>query len=127
VSQPKEQASNEYAGVTPPNVSALAALIRELDGKHNLGAGELAERLAARGVSVGPQDSGAPELPILLLSDTQCLKVVNAADRELSRYVDGKVTLDQGRASAATAFRDALLQALSMVRARRGASGAPNE
>ena len=38
MSQPKEQASNEYAGVTPPNVSALAALIRELDGNHNLGA-----------------------------------------------------------------------------------------
>lgn len=31
----------------------LAALIREVDGNHDCGAGELAERLIARGVRVG--------------------------------------------------------------------------
>lgn len=34
------------------NVKALAALIREVDGAHELGAGALAELLASRGVLV---------------------------------------------------------------------------
>lgn len=37
---------------TPRQIEALAALIREVDGKHSLGAGALAEALVDRGVRV---------------------------------------------------------------------------
>ncbi|MFV8160641.1 hypothetical protein ACNQVK_00560 [Mycobacterium sp. 134] len=37
---------------TAAQVDVLAALIREADGKHDLGAAALAEKLVARGVSV---------------------------------------------------------------------------
>lgn len=40
-------------GVDPNQVESLAALIREVDGDHSMGAAQLAEALMARGVS-GP-------------------------------------------------------------------------
>lgn len=40
-------------GVDPAQVDSLAALIREIDGDHSMGASRLAEALMARGVS-GP-------------------------------------------------------------------------
>jgi uncharacterized membrane protein YebE (DUF533 family) len=95
--------------MTDSRVASLAALLREIDGDHTLGAGALAEALIARGVTVGSRLGGPSPAAIDGLArevwkswragmavqnrpvavERTSWDTLSAEDRELDHYIAG--------------------------------------